>query len=867
MYRDTRSGEEAGNQTRYPPAPLLPPAVGAVLGTVTDWAVQPNRAACLALAGAVALAMSIAPGRGVRRVLLIALAACAAALHHAAEFRHLPADHIARCVGHHSYPALLRGRISAPPRLLPPRSGRGPQQTFELEVTAARISTAWVAVSGQVLVNARQPVAALQEGMWLDVFGTLYAPASPGNPGTFDWALALRRRGIHAGMVCSHAAAIEIRTPPHDPWIRWLRRLRWQTRAALLERVEPPSPGPQSVLDAMVLGRRAGLPQDVQEAFRRSGTAHFLALSGMHVALLGGFVWGVSRLAGCPRRAAAGAVLAALTAYALLVEPRPSVIRATVMAAVHCGGILLRRPGNAINSIALAAVILLVGNPMQVFDPGFQLSFVVALSIPQVTPHVSALLRRRWQNRLAAAPPDPMSRKIGVAVLRRSGPWTRLWGRLRQAVGQAFLNLWCVGAVAWLAGAPLAALHFNSFCAYGWPFTLILSPFVLMTMIIAFAKILCTGIWPSTALVSGPLLEVNTATLLAVVNALSAAPGAAVDVPSPSWLWIVGYYAWAALWVHQRRRGTPHRYRRTRRLAAAGLALTAASAWLPPASHQDLRLTLWSVGPGSATLLELPDGQACLYDAGSLWATDLGRRTLMPLLRQRRVRRLATAVISHADVDHYSAMFELPQWVDIAAVAIPPQFAGRGSIQDSDARLLNNLAARGIPVHHLWAGGPLDPLPGGDRMRWEILWPPPQLPESTASNDMSIVMRISYAGFRVLLTGDIDRPAMERLLAAGTDLQADVLVLPHHGSVNPITPAFLAAVRPRWAVASSGRMGQSPPTGIETLLRDCRYMNTAEVGAIEISLGPAGLEVQGGHRRRRRVVRQGPAQPANRSWE
>lgn len=127
----------------------------------------------------------------------------------------------------------------------------------------------------------------------------------------------------------------------------------------------------------------------------------------------------------------------------------------------------------------------------------------------------------------------------------------------------------------------------------------------------------------------------------------------------------------------------------------------------------------------------------------------------------------------------------------------------------------------------------------------EVLWPPAELPPNTTSNDTSLVVRMTYAGHQVLFTGDIERYAEEQLLTSGVDLHADVLLLPHHGSVIPTTRRFIAAVRPQYVLRSSGKRSGPTPSEIEEITSSQTYLNTADVGAITIKIRADGLSVEG----------------------
>jgi competence protein ComEC len=280
----------------------------------------------------------------------------------------------------------------------------------------------------------------------------------------------------------------------------------------------------------------------------------------------------------------------------------------------------------------------------------------------------------------------------------------------------------------------------------------------------------------------------------------------------------------------------------------AAAVLTAIPAFLPAGSNGALRLTVLAVGPGSATLIEMPNGEAYLYDAGSLADYDAGRQTVMPALRERGIRRIHGAIISHPNYDHYSALFALCELIHIDRLIISPHFERLAEADKPDGQLLAQARALGIAIDHIQAGPPsFDLALGGSAVRGEVLWPPAGLPPNTSANDTSLVIRLTHAGQSILLTGDIERQAQEHLLTSGVDLRADVLILPHHGSVNEATADFIAAVDPLYVLQSSHHRSGPMASALRGMVAGYRSFRTSEHGAITVTLQRQGLTVGSFH--------------------
>ncbi len=856
FYLDELSGEE--KKRPHPPAPLFPLALGLVVGIAADsaWALGTTVYASLFVAASLTALVWATVKRDrlsiiVVNALLVMCAAAGGGLLHDAHFRHLPDDHVARYVGDEPVNTTVIGQIVTSPRLVKPSpmsiSGvrsLPPRTKFIIALEHAEGEEGPVELRGLVDVTVREPVFDLYCGDRIRIFGRLYRPQAPSNPGQFDWALARRRQGIYAGLTCKYPEAITKEPLPGSVWRRWQSRLRLEAKFLLLDDVLENRLDRQALLSAMLLGQRSHIDAKIYDAFKRTGTAHFLALSGMHIGLLAFMLWFTGQAGGLSKRATAALVLIVLVVYAVLVEPRPSVIRATTIALAFCLGYLLRRPANALNSLSLAALVLLLWNPMQLFQAGFQLSFAVVLGICYLTPIVAWPVNRRLFGGASSADAG-MGRKIGVAFKPPQAGLARIRSAvLRRPVSYFVTTLWmCL--TAWIVGAPLAAYHFNSLSTFGWPFSALLLPFVFLTLAGGFVKILFGLLWPSSAVVFGAALEGATNTLLWVVDMLSRVPAAMIDVPTPSGWWIALYYVLIVAVVLWRSPKSPFEFRlKARWPAVIGVAvvLAAIPAFVPAGANGTLRLTLLAVGPGSATLIELPNGEAYLYDAGTLASYDVGRHTVMPALRERGIRRIHGAIISHPNYDHYSALFALSELIHIDRLIISPHFERIAEADQPDGQLLAQARKLGIAIEHIQAGPRGFDL-GGSAVRAEVLWPPAGLPLKTSTNDTSLVIRLTHAGRSILLTGDIDRAAQESLLASGVDLSADVLVLPHHGSVNEATADFISAVDPLYVLQSSHHRRGPMALALKGMVADYRSFSTSEHGAITVALQRQGLAV------------------------
>jgi len=397
-----------------------------------------------------------------------------------------------------------------------------------------------------------------------------------------------------------------------DPGPSWHVKLRRGAREAIEGALPPAS---AALLAGLLLGERTALPSEVDAAFRRAGVYHLLAVSGFNVALIAGATFALLNLVRFPHRAAAAIAIVVVAAFAAVVGPQASVLRAAIMATLVLGALLVERDASVLNALALSAIVILALRPGDLHDPGFQLSFAATIGIV-------------------------------VAPLPR--------GLVAGAVG--------VSLAAELAVLPITLAHFNQLSIVGPLTNLFAVPLAGLATIVGLAGV--TASWLSAA--AGDALVNATWPVLIVLRvlvAIAAAPRwSLVHLPAPSWLAITAYVTallLALTWW--RLRGTaPRRARYAGGVALPALALALTLAAWPVVRPPDgrLRVIVLDVGQGDAIVIETPEGPTLLVDAGGggPWRLDAGERVVAPVLWNRGTLRLGAALTTHDDQDHAGGM-------------------------------------------------------------------------------------------------------------------------------------------------------------------------------------------------------------------
>jgi competence protein ComEC len=765
-------------------------AVGAAL---SFWAWIALAGALLAGGGALSLGkqarlVSLRP-LGWTGLALAALAALGAARYQ--QDRALPPSHVASLVAGapdslagEGRLVVLEGRV----RDAPGRSRRSTRLVLSTRRLFAPADTARappIPASGKVLVTLRPsawdapraPFPPVAEGDRLRLRGTLQAPPRPRNPADFDYGTYLRQRGIYATMTLYEPARVTVTGRRRTLVERLVVPARHYVERQLARFVPGRRSGSEArgVLRALLLGDRSLLAEATEKKFARSGLMHLLAVSGLHVLLVGWlFFQGVrpSLLrVGLGRRPAewtrAALTLGVLGFYVLLAGAPASATRATVMAALLMGATLAQRPTHSLNALGAAALLLVLWRPGQLFEAGFQLSFAAVGAIVALVPWMQRRLPRSWEER-------PLRRWAARSTLTTLAATLGTLPVLLAHFGRApfaglVLNLWAIPLMGVVLLGGLVVVALGGWFAAG------------AAGAGAVAAAAAEGLfWTARAGdASAPW------TLLRVAEpgpwALAASVAAVLFLiawPRPRWRWC---------------------------MAALALALAAVGSWqgvLTRRHAPHLDVLFFDVGHGDAALLALPSGGHVLIDTGGRSPTgDAARHTIRPHLEARGIERLRAVVLSHPDGDHLGGLPSLLRSEVEVGRLVTGGDRAETALYDETQHLLDSLH---VPVRTTRAG---DTLRLGPRVTARVLSPTRRLLGGASENDASLALQFAYGRTRFLFTGDAEA-ATETLLAKhyGPLLESDAVKIGHHGSATSSVPAFVhaAAGQGAFAIASSG---------------------------------------------------------------
>ncbi len=589
------------------------------------------------------------------------------------------------------------------------------------------------------------------------------------NPGCFDYNLYIRSCGIDAVI---DAGTVEIVPGKTVPLLRITAHIRKKFENRLSQEVDDITKG---LIMAIMFGDKEGLDEGLQEEFRGTGTAHVLAVSGLHVGILYGFF---SALWKWKKGSCFYLItMAVLLLYTALADFSPSVVRAAIMIIIHAAAGIMRRRYDLLSAAAVTFFIMLVYEPFQLFNTGFQLSFMAIVSVGMIMPYIE----KTYDGVFLTA----------VAVQTGMMPYT------------AFVfNYVSAGAIA--ANIPVV--------------------FIAGILLPVGLCLLAAMMLPETVFDFFALVMQIGCDVLIWINSMFYADGiTSFDVRSPSPWMLVIYYGVMIFFFSETGQLMRRRVQK-KRLCAVFIAILVVAAGVGSAAEDGFRnveITFVDVGQGDCIHIQAGRGMNYLIDGGGSENYDVGMKVLKPYLLKNGVRKIDAAFVTHLHEDHYGGIRSLASdgMIEKIGVYDANRIIEKQLEEESGAELFYLYEGQRIKLSEDVFLEVISPERKSER-EYENL-----LSNEEDENEASLIFMLVYKSVKILLTGDIDSEGEKELIRDhGGRLECDVLKAPHHGSRYSSSEEFVAAADPQIAVFQVGKNNYGHPD--EEVLAQYRNIGT-----------------------------------------
>ncbi len=754
-------------------------------------------------------------------------------------------------------PVRLQGVVTSPPisksvavSLLSSIKYRKEMSTFLLRTEAIEgpsdnvmngiLLRKWKNISGMIKVNiypAQQeegmPVnkrhycsEELKYGDKIELVGNLSIPSTSRNPGQFDYRNYLGRQNPRVEAIASVVSLnnIKILSEGHGNFFyTFVYSLKNKLNTVIGKQVKKEN---VPLVSSILLGDREKVPENLMDGFLKTGTIHFLAISGLHVGILVVSLHFFLRLFRLNTRYLAIIVILIVFFYAAITGMKPPIIRAGIMVAMYYGAFIINRRWDLPNSIAAAVFIILLINPSDLFNVGFQLSVLAVLGIIYTSGRLENFF---WKSTLL------------VEKLQAKEERSEIWLLFKIYCRKTF----CVSLGAWIAVISLIAYYFHMVTPLTVFLNIIIFPLVWVILVGGFIVLITGLVFPILATPFAWLVSYSGVALENLVLLFSRNIQTFFYTSTPFWLWIVIYYLIVMLFILRERFKIKLAHTIIATLAIVTVFVLSN---LSGRSQDCLKLTCFDVRHGASFFIQFPNGKNMLFDSGTKGNYDVGKFVVAPFLWRHGIKKIDTVILSHEHDDHCNGIPSIIDRFKVGNVFVNKFFLQSGNKAELlrffiEKKIKTGLLANGLKVK------------GYEPANIRVLNPPDKdvlrnngtLTENISINDSSNVLLIGYMGYKILLCGDLGERGIEMLLSGNgssdVDISADIIQVPHHGGFIMNTGDLVKSVTPAHAIINGLAKDISPSTIDDYQRHGVRLHKTYEDGAISFTIDEEGIKV------------------------
>lgn len=684
-----------------------------------------------------------------------------------------------------------------------------------------------------VLVNSNDIETRCHIGDTICVKGGLKSFPSPRNDGEFNQKLYYKSIGIWYKIAAQDIKIIKecsgmakYQNQIKDSLDRHLQSMTTQQDYGIME--------------AILLGDKSNLSQDIYQLFQKNGIAHIIAISGLHVSFLGIAIYKLLKKCGFGFLTCFTISLLFLAIYAALTGNGVSARRAVFMCVVQMGASILGRTYDTLSALALSAMIFLAENKYSCFYSGFLMSFLAILGILVVVPSLNAMIL------------PVMDKKIEKIEQKNQRIFNYIASFLR------FITTSFIGSLGiTLFMMPLLLYYYFEIPLYSVFLNMIVIPFMSLLLFCGVAALLISYICMPVGVFLMGTVHYILKGYMVLCEITQKLPFSQIQAQRPQIGQILLFYSCIGLmalvvWIFQSRKFTKmicckYKINSIRNCIAIFFFVTALLI-LFYKGKVPFTVDMIDVGQGDCILIR-QEGINMLFDGGSSDISKVGEKRIYPLLRSYGIKKIDYIFISHSDNDHVNGIMELMDLTDKTFTIeniVLPDIINQNTItpDDSYINIVKKAKEKGIHIIYAAAGWGVQFLCGTNISCLH----PSQGYWYESSNDYSAVYSVTYKEFSILMTGDVEKKGEQYILREHQLNKTMVLKTAHHGSSSSSDKEFLEKVQPQIAIISCGINNRYKHPSSETInhLKECgaEVYITAKTGQIKIIVKEKGIEVR-----------------------
>lgn len=601
----------------------------------------------------------------------------------------------------------------------------------------------------------------IEEGDSILVNGKISIPKGARNPGGFNFKSYYRSEGIDGTIRNRDLASIKVLSKGVSNYSNIFSRLHRSIQSLLEEQL---SKSNASLINALLLGNRSGLSEDSKDLFLKNGVVHLLAVSGLHVGYIIGILFLTGSVMQLNRKVIVYLILIGIVFYAALLGWKTPITRAVIMGSILLLGGLTERRSIPLNSLGIAALLILVFKPYALLEIGFQLSFIAVGSI--------LFFNMRYGELIPLPNPVNLPKKL-----------------LRWVISYSLLTLYALIGII-----PLTLFYFNSFSTGAFLLNIIVIPYVGMLIALSIIAIIFSYLYQPVGAIFFSSLETLTNQLFALLSFSMNNLSKTVIIGSFPWYLLLSVLGLTITF------GFIATVNGRKKMLIFLLLISNIIMWRNATRFRGSEVIFMNVGQGDAAFIEGYQSKNILIDTGrSDYGVKSGKYAIGPYLRSKGINRINYFLLSHDDSDHAGGAKYIMDSFEVDTLLLGINSPSSNYFEE----ILFIAKNKNIPVKKIALG---DKIKLGDNSEIQVMYPPNNyiIPVNETGNNSSVVIKYKFANLSILFAGDIEVLSEEIMSNSELYLMSNLLKVPHHGSKSSSSELFLGKVSPTDAIISVG---------------------------------------------------------------